>query len=486
LKSAIGITTARPQDDDEFDSLTVDPQWEATIANFHDELSFMLLEGLISHQNDNFEDQSTNGVGRVYQSMLRKLLKWQLARIRPDLLMESLPPSFLLEKALLFGRLGRHDDALRILYGDLKSLDLSLEHCDDRYSRQKAQYERLCIRQQHQNRNAFSDTDGFDDLEMKDDDNAYIPLIRVALESRDSKEGTAAAIRVLTLQRGAVDRAAALRLLPTDVQVSAVARPFLIPALVDSESHVRRMAVVAALSRARYLRLTEKLTAAQLKAQSNIHIVPAMRNLNLGDLLHSTKSFRARATSATPGNNLPYIEIVKHFPPRHLVIQTKVTNVAYSSVSTAASTPLSLLLEKIGTGSDSVVLSQIAFVVAECFEEESIQPLLQVPIQLLPPNMTGSAWCVLSAFPGNFESPSAQLACELRYTVHLADSALQPIRSMSQPLFHLAPLLKSCKKLKCMLVTSHPKCSSEVLLVEGGLMFFAAMYYLCTERRGEM
>jgi hypothetical protein len=103
--------------------------------------------------------------------MLRKLVKWQRAKIRPDVLMESLPPSFLLEKALLFGRLGRHDDALRILYGDLKSLDLSLEYCDDRYWRQKAQYERLRSRQQHQNRNAFSDTDGFDDLEMKDDDN---------------------------------------------------------------------------------------------------------------------------------------------------------------------------------------------------------------------------------------------------------------------------------------------------------------------------
>jgi hypothetical protein len=112
------------------------------------------------------------------------------------------------------------------------------------------------------------------------------------------------------------------------------------------------------------------------------------------------------------------------------VIQAKITNVAYSSVSTAATTPPSLLLEKTGTGTDGVVLSQTAFVLAECSEVESIQPLLQVPIQLLPPKMTGSAWCVLSAFQGNFESPSAQLACELRYTLQLADLAIQPIRSM--------------------------------------------------------
>jgi hypothetical protein len=43
LQSAIGITSARPLDDDVFDSLPVDPQWETTIANFHDEMSFMLL-----------------------------------------------------------------------------------------------------------------------------------------------------------------------------------------------------------------------------------------------------------------------------------------------------------------------------------------------------------------------------------------------------------------------------------------------------------
>jgi Vam6/Vps39-like protein vacuolar protein sorting-associated protein 39 len=116
---------------------------------------------------------------------------------------------------------------------------------------------------------------------------------------------------------------------------------------------------------------------------------------------------------------MPYIEIVKHFFPRHLVIQAKVTNIPYASNPSAAS---------FADGSNSkhqpqALLSDVAFVVAESSEEEAIQPLLQIPIQMLPPKMTGSAWCVLQAALQNMDGPTAQLTCELRYAVQSVDSS---------------------------------------------------------------
>jgi hypothetical protein len=95
---------------------------------------------------------------------------------------------------------------------------------------------------------------------------------------------------------------------------------------------------------------------------------------------------------------MPDVLIVKHFFPRHLVIQAKVTNSVGLNAKYART------------------LSDVAFVVAEA-SEDAIQPMMQVPIHVLPPKMTGCAWCVLSAATGRMEGPTAQLTCELRYTV---------------------------------------------------------------------
>jgi phytoene/squalene synthetase len=58
-----------------------------------------------------------------------------------------------------------------------------------------------------------------------EEDNAYLPLVRVALESEDTERGTAAAIQVLALRRGNIDRRS--RLLPQNVPVSLLLVPFL-------------------------------------------------------------------------------------------------------------------------------------------------------------------------------------------------------------------------------------------------------------------
>jgi Vam6/Vps39-like protein vacuolar protein sorting-associated protein 39 len=395
LESAMGIMTGRPTEEDEFDHLAVDAEEEGHMCNLHDELSFLLLEGVISERSDDAKDQSDTDLGKIYRSKLRQLLRWPLAKIRPHHFLESLPPSFLQEKALVLGRLGNHEDALRILYRDLGSLELALEYCDERYERQLVQQDRRRARQ--------NKTHMFSDHDNPEEVNAYLPLVRVALESEDTEKGCRTAIQVLALRRSAIDRAAALHLLPSDVPVSAVARPFLIPALVDSESQVRRLTVVSALLRARYLRLKDQLTSAQLRAQANLHVVPQLRSLNLGDPLHSTKPFRARTNSNTitgSSGSMPEVWIVKHYFRKYLVIQAKVTNQAG---------PLS---EKAGR-----TLTDIAFVVAESSEEEAIQPIQVVTIPVLPPNRTGSCYQVLSAAPSRMEGATAQLTCELRFTV---------------------------------------------------------------------
>ena len=141
LESAIGITTGRPTEGDEFDNLAPDEGFEERLANFHDELCYLLLEGVITERGDDDNDNDTE-LGKIYRQKLRRLLRWPLAKIRAERLLSSLPKSFLQEQALVLGRLGRHEDALRILYCDLGSMELALEYCDLRHDRQEAQKER--------------------------------------------------------------------------------------------------------------------------------------------------------------------------------------------------------------------------------------------------------------------------------------------------------------------------------------------------------
>lgn len=229
LESAIGISTERPVADDEFERLPPNPESEERAVSLHDELAYLLLEGVISERGeDDFVEDSD--LGKSYRLKLRRFLSWPKSKYRAERILASLPPAFLREHALLLGRLGRHEDALKILYIDLQSLDLALEYCDMRYD-QKANL-RGSRKPPH--------------------DCAYLPLVRVALESDPVDErGVSSAIKILSLRRETIDRGAALRLLPENIPVSAVARPFLIPALVDSESQVRRLKVSASLLRAR-------------------------------------------------------------------------------------------------------------------------------------------------------------------------------------------------------------------------------------------
>lgn len=402
LESAVGIDTGRPIEQDAFDLVAPDENQEERIADFHDELCVLLLEGVISEQGDapggRVNDEDASEQGKIYREKLRRFLQWPLAKIRSERLLSSLPNSFRQEQALVLGRLGNHEEALRILYVECNSMELALQYCDLRHGRNQARLEAERARMaatgvldSRQDYNPFAESP----QGSTDEKCAYLPLVKVALQSdSDKKRGTAAAIQVLALRRSVIDRAAALRLLPKHVPVAAVARPFLIPALVESESQARRLKVVSSLLRARHNSLKQQLTDAQLKAQAHLHIVPQLKAMNLGEPLHTTKPMKARPSSSA-STTFPDVMITQYFFPRHMVIQAKVSNNS-SAV-------------------DGRTLGNISFVVAES-SEEAIQPSTLIPVKVLPYKANGSAWCVLAAAPSRMEGV-AVLTCELRYTV---------------------------------------------------------------------
>jgi len=124
LESALGIATGRPLEDDEFDFLPPQEGFAERLADFHDELAFLLLEGIIAERGDTGDlgrpddnskaESDDTPLGRVYRSKLRRLLRWPLCKVRSDRFLLALPRSFLQERAFVLGNLGRHADALKI------------------------------------------------------------------------------------------------------------------------------------------------------------------------------------------------------------------------------------------------------------------------------------------------------------------------------------------------------------------------------------
>jgi hypothetical protein len=154
------------------------------------------------------------------------------------------------------------------------------------------------------------------------------------------------------------------------------------------------------------MQLKKRLTEAQLKSQASLHSVPALQKLNLGEHIRSSKPTKARLVHPSSSPNFPEVMLVKHFYPRHLVIQAQVMNVNSSQ-------------------DDMRTLTDVAFVVAES-SDDALLPKLKIPLKTLPPRATGSAWCVLAASPQRLDG-TAFLASELRFTVLEVDAAGAPL-----------------------------------------------------------
>ena len=385
LESLVGISTKKP-------TSKGSPQFVESTTEMHNELALLLLEGVLSERSDD-ESEGDSALGSIYRSKLRRLLGWSNAAVDPSTLMSALPASFLRERALVLGQLGRHEDALRIFYCELKSLDLALEYCDARFEKQQVQ-------------NTFSDKSSL--LENRSDFTdsnlmacPYIPLVAVALNiDKDPTAGILAAIKVLSLRRKNINRSAALRLLPKNIPIAALSQSFLVPALIEGESQARRMEVVSSLLRSKYVRLKRALTEAQLKSQSSIHTVPGLKSLSLGEPIYVSKPFKARPSNIAH-SHFPDISVTKYFFSRYVVIQASVTN----------SVP----------GLELKTLGDVQLIVAES-SDDALLPSINISVKVLPPTMSGCSWCVLAASSQRLDG-SAVLTCELRYKILEVDSA---------------------------------------------------------------
>jgi len=283
------------------------------------------------------------------------------------------------------------------LYFQEKSLDLALEYCDVRHERQQAQME---------DAKASGAAPGSGPRGRATPNQcAYIPLVKVALSmDPDIDRGTAAAIKVLALRRDRIDKAAVVRLLPKNTPMQTLVRPFLIPAVVEDESQVRRLTIASSLLRSRMIQLKKKLVEAQLESQASLHSSPALQRLNLGALLHSSKSVAARPVHAA-SLHYPDVLLTKHFFPRHFVIQAQVTNNPATSMTDQ---------------NYARTLANVAFVIAES-SDDALVPTMELPLKTLPHKATGSAWCVIAANPQRLDG-AAFLTCELRFTVLTVDA----------------------------------------------------------------
>lgn len=404
LESVIGIDSMRPpvtkSREDVLNS-------EKTI---HHELALLLLEGVLAERTDNNEDVDSP-LGCIYRYKLRRLLGWYNACLRPDDLMSALPASFLRERALLLGQLGRHEDAIKIFCRDLKSLDLALEYCDAIYEKQQAAraYSKRFTKNEF-----FNSKDS--EKEQRNDSCAYLPLLRVVLEdNQENKQtGIEAAIKVISSRRKKIDRAAAIRLLPRDMPVSSMSKSFLIPALIDSDSEVRRLTVVSSLLRTKYINLKQSLTDAQIKSQFHLQNIPALKSLDLGEVTFTSKPFQIRSTNLSSSSPIQSVTIIKHFFSRYVVIQAIITNSATGNVARKKS------------------LGEVQFVVAES-SEEALTPSISIPIKVLPPNVAGCSWFALTASPHRLDG-TAILTCEIRYQVLDIDSSSSISSTTGAPL----------------------------------------------------
>ncbi|GMH49579.1 hypothetical protein TL16_g00557 [Triparma laevis f. inornata] len=98
------------------------------LAANHDQLCFLLLEGLIGSTSSDGNDSK---LSKSYRQSLHKFLSWPNALYNANNMREYFPATFKHEHALLLGKLGLHKEALEILYRDLGDLDLAVGYCDN-------------------------------------------------------------------------------------------------------------------------------------------------------------------------------------------------------------------------------------------------------------------------------------------------------------------------------------------------------------------
>ena len=319
------------------------------ISNVHDQLCLILLEGIIGEVGEDFEEIPPTA--KVYKRRLHEFLKWEHSQYNPETLMDYLPDSFKIEKALLLGRMDNQRDAIDILYSK-NNLTEALEFCDTQHAIKES--------------NRSVDIDPDDSMANPESTCAYLPLVEAALDN-DCVED---AIEVMVSRRNVIDQGSALRTLPPETPIQAL-KNFLVPALKSNASKLRQLSVAANLIRARQQELQKLKLSTNLIAQSSLDSVMELKGWKLGVKKGESALMKVSHNNLQNSAQFPFaVELTKHYFKRHVVLQAKINN------------------------KGDVNVYECALMVAEV-SDDVLQPSVTVSIPLLPPGGTSSSFAVL-------------------------------------------------------------------------------------------
>eukprot|EP00520_Triparma_pacifica_P017576 CAMPEP_0118671908 /NCGR_PEP_ID=MMETSP0785-20121206/22253_1 /TAXON_ID=91992 /ORGANISM="Bolidomonas pacifica, Strain CCMP 1866" /LENGTH=1080 /DNA_ID=CAMNT_0006566825 /DNA_START=102 /DNA_END=3342 /DNA_ORIENTATION=+ len=338
-----------------------------SVASVHDQLCLILLEGIIGEVGEDFGEIPPTAM--VYKRRLHQVLKWKYCQYNPITLMDYLPDSFRIEKALLLGKMDNPREAIDLLYSE-NNLTEALEFCDTQHA--------------ILTKSTQAEIDPDDSIAVPESTCAYLPLVEAALDNDCVDD----AIQVMVSRREVIDQGAALRALPPDTPIQAL-KNFLVPSLKSNASKLRQLSVAANLIRARQQELQKLKLSTNLFAQSTLESVIELKGWKLGMKKGESGPMKVQH-NLQHSNQFPFaVELTKHFFKRHVVLQAKISN------------------------KGDVKIYDCAFNVAEV-SDDVLMPSVLCPIPLLP---SGSSSCSFSVLERRAQAMDpVVLTTELRWT----------------------------------------------------------------------
>jgi tetratricopeptide (TPR) repeat protein len=271
-------------------------------AQLHDELAYLLMEGLLAEQQQQQQQQQQGSavLAELYRRRLRAFLQ-SSTEYNPVRLLAIVPSHFLHEHALLLSRLGRHEEALEIYLRQLKDPALAEQYCDRVWRANKGT---AC--------SSITGNTGSTTAAATADADVYLSLVRVYLAGNTAKSSTGSSSNSSTTTAGAdvvsqqdglgaavallerwfdrVDPLKALELLPSDAPIGRLSS-FLCRAVRHHDSQLRQAQVVHSLCRADFVNAKYELI--QVGSHFTLSLT-LLRLLLLLILLHISAGTAAR------------------------------------------------------------------------------------------------------------------------------------------------------------------------------------------------
>ncbi len=331
---------------------TAYPLIPTTMAMIHDELAYLLMEGVLEEQkstegstpmaaasgaecNDSGGTTTFGSDAQVtlYRRKLRHFLQTS-QQYNPARLLAVVPPDFLLEHALLLSRLGRHTEVLQIYVVQLRDRALAEKYCDRIWrGRQQEQCSGIESTSAAALSTPISPQDASTTASSSGD--VYICLLQVYMSKerrngpggsgvggRKEREDLQPVLDILTQFYDRIDPVKAMNLLPPDLPLVKL-QPFLTATLRHHESRRCMAQATRHLNRADFVNI--KYEYCQL--QSQVSRVPelALSFEHLGKLV---RSLPTEEVLEAGGGNEHRVMCTQHHFGDHLLLQFSIENMS--------------------------------------------------------------------------------------------------------------------------------------------------------------